>query len=76
MNWIRIFWDFEPGGNADHVAEHGLDVEEVEQAFGSGGVMEAILRAKADGVICHVGFSIPPFVANSRDGLLFSVRDG
>lgn len=33
MNWIRIFWDFEPGGNADHVAEHGLGVEEVEHVL-------------------------------------------
>jgi uncharacterized DUF497 family protein len=29
MSWIRIFWDFEPGGNA----EHGLDLEEVEHVL-------------------------------------------
>ena len=33
MKWTRVFWDFEPGGNADHVAEHGLDPEEVEHVL-------------------------------------------
>jgi uncharacterized DUF497 family protein len=33
MSWIRIFWDFEPGRNADHMAEHGLDLEEVEHVL-------------------------------------------
>jgi len=28
--WLHVFWDLEPGGNAEHVAEHGLDLEEVE----------------------------------------------
>lgn len=25
-----MFWDIEPGGNAEHVAEHGLDMDKVE----------------------------------------------
>jgi predicted aldo/keto reductase-like oxidoreductase len=37
---------------------HALtDVEEVEQAFGLGGVMETILKAQQDGKIRHIGFS-------------------
>lgn len=37
---------------------HALtDVDEVEQAFGSGGAMETILKAKEDGTIRHIGFS-------------------
>lgn len=37
---------------------HALsDVEEVEQAFGPGGAMETILKAKEDGKIRHIGFS-------------------
>ena len=37
---------------------HALtDVEEVEQAFGSGGAMETIAKAKEDGKIRHIGFS-------------------
>jgi uncharacterized DUF497 family protein len=30
MAWLHIFWDLEPGGNAEHVAEHGLDMDDVE----------------------------------------------
>lgn len=33
MHWIHVFWDLEPGGNAEHIAEHGLDVEEVEHVL-------------------------------------------
>src|SRR5208337_5548598 len=37
---------------------HALsDVEEVEQAFGHGGAMEMILKAKQDGKIRYIGFS-------------------
>jgi predicted aldo/keto reductase-like oxidoreductase len=37
---------------------HALsDVEEVEQAFGPGGAMETIVKAKEDGLIRHIGFS-------------------
>ena len=37
---------------------HALyDVEEVEQAFGPGGAMETILKAKKDGKIRYIGFS-------------------
>ncbi|MBN2294747.1 MAG: aldo/keto reductase [Pirellulales bacterium] len=37
---------------------HALsDVEEVEQAFGPGGAMETILKAREDGTIRFVGFS-------------------
>lgn len=30
MPWFDIIWNFEPGGNVDHPAEHGLTTEEVE----------------------------------------------
>ncbi len=30
MPWHDIIWNYEPGGNVDHVAEHGLTPEEVE----------------------------------------------
>jgi predicted aldo/keto reductase-like oxidoreductase len=37
---------------------HALyDLEEVEQAFGPGGAMETILKAKKDGKIRYIGFS-------------------
>jgi uncharacterized DUF497 family protein len=33
MVWIHVFWDVQPGGNAEHVAEHGLDMDEVERVL-------------------------------------------
>jgi uncharacterized DUF497 family protein len=30
MPWYDIIWNYEPGGNVEHIAEHGLTVEEVE----------------------------------------------
>jgi uncharacterized DUF497 family protein len=33
MSWHRVFWDVQPGGNAEHVAEHGLDIEDVEHVL-------------------------------------------
>jgi hypothetical protein len=33
MEWLRIFWDLEPGGNAEHEADHGLDLDEVEHVL-------------------------------------------
>ena len=30
MPWYDIIWNDEPGGNADHIAQHGLTPEDVE----------------------------------------------
>ena len=30
MPWYDVIWNYEPGGNVEHVAEHGLTPEEVE----------------------------------------------
>lgn len=30
MPWYDFIWNNEPGGNVDHVAEHGLTPEDVE----------------------------------------------
>jgi hypothetical protein len=37
MTFLRILWDDpqDPYGNVQHIAEHGLDAEEVEEAVGS-----------------------------------------
>jgi uncharacterized DUF497 family protein len=35
MTFFRILWDApdDPDGNVQHVAEHGLDIEDVEEAL-------------------------------------------
>jgi uncharacterized DUF497 family protein len=30
MPWYEIVWNYEPGGNVEHIADHGLDPEDVE----------------------------------------------
>jgi len=30
MPWYDIVWNYEPGGNVEHIAEHGITTEEVE----------------------------------------------
>lgn len=30
MPWYDVIWDYEPGGNAEHVADHGVSTEDVE----------------------------------------------
>ena len=30
MRWYDVIWNDEPGGNVEHVAEHGLTPDEVE----------------------------------------------
>jgi len=30
LPWYDIIWNYEPGGNVDHIAEHGLTPEDVE----------------------------------------------
>ena len=33
MLWYEIIWNYEPGGNVEHIAEHGLTPEDVESAI-------------------------------------------
>jgi hypothetical protein len=35
MNFFRMLWDDadDPAGNVQHVAEHGLDIEDVEEVL-------------------------------------------
>jgi hypothetical protein len=37
MGFLRILWDdpHDPAGNVQHIAEHGLDIDDVEQALTS-----------------------------------------
>lgn len=31
--WSRIIWNEEPGGNVEHIEEHGLTVDDVEHVL-------------------------------------------
>jgi uncharacterized DUF497 family protein len=33
MAWTRVIWDTTPGGNVEHVEEHGLEPEEVDHVL-------------------------------------------
>ncbi|HJT34206.1 MAG TPA: hypothetical protein VJ783_19320 [Pirellulales bacterium] len=33
MPWYEVVWNYEPGGNVEHIAEHGLTPEDVEAAI-------------------------------------------
>ena len=37
MTFFRILWDDpqDPSGNVQHIAEHGLDIDDVEEVLGS-----------------------------------------
>jgi uncharacterized DUF497 family protein len=30
MPWFDVIWNYEPGGNVEHIAEHGVTPEDVE----------------------------------------------
>lgn len=30
MPWYEVVWNYEPGGNVEHIAEHGLTPDDVE----------------------------------------------
>lgn len=36
MPYFDIIWNEEPGGNIEHIAEHGLTPEDVEEEHGNG----------------------------------------
>ena len=33
--WRQIIWNEEPGGNVEHIEEHGLTVNDVEYVLGN-----------------------------------------
>ncbi len=33
MAYLEIIWDDEPGGNVEHIAEHGLSPDDVEEVL-------------------------------------------
>lgn len=55
MPWIDIIWNEEPGGNVEHVMEHGITREEVREVLES----EATDRAQSEssGLPIAMGFT-------------------
>ena len=33
MAWTHVIWDSSPGGNVEHIEEHGLEPEEVDHVL-------------------------------------------
>lgn len=49
---IAFFWVFEPRGNVDHIAGHGLIPEDVEEAFY---FVERFTTSRSSGLPAFVG---------------------
>jgi uncharacterized DUF497 family protein len=33
MPYFEIIWDEEPGGNVEHIAEHGITIDDIEEVL-------------------------------------------
>ena len=54
MNWTHIIWDTSPGGNVEHVEEHGLEPEEVDHVLAN---PESFGTSHSSGRPCVFGFA-------------------
>ncbi len=52
--WRQIIWNEEPGGNLEHIEEHGLTIDEVEHVL-AGYEREEISRSS--GLPCVFGYT-------------------
>jgi uncharacterized DUF497 family protein len=66
-DFLTILWDDEPGGNVEHLAEHGVTPEEAEQVIRARFGNREPSRSNSDRWICY-GFT-------STDRFLFVVFD-
>ena len=57
MQYFRLVWDRpdDPDGNVQHVAEHGLDIEDVEEVLANP-IAEGISRSS--GLPCVWGYTL------------------
>lgn len=51
---MQIIWNDEPGGNIEHVEEHGLDVDDVEHVLLN---YESRGTSRASGLPCVFGYT-------------------
>ncbi|MCG8584722.1 MAG: hypothetical protein MI757_08435, partial [Pirellulales bacterium] len=54
MIFSSIIWDFEPGGNVDHIGEHDLTIDDVEHVLRSADHVEV---SESSGRPCVFGFT-------------------
>ncbi|MBI3462524.1 MAG: hypothetical protein HY000_05610 [Planctomycetes bacterium] len=52
--WQHIIWNEEPGGNVEHVEEHGLIVEDVEHLLA---LYETEATSRSSGQPCVFGYT-------------------
>ncbi len=50
----RVIWDDSPGGNVDHIAEHGLTPEDVEEVLSGPQVLDT---SRSSGLPVALGFT-------------------
>ncbi len=53
--YAQVIWDYEPEGNVEHIAEHGLTPEEVDEVL----LDDSLATAHSDstGLPCKFGFT-------------------
>ena len=54
MTWTHIIWDSTPGGNVEHVEEHGLEPEEVDHVLSN---HESVGTSDSSGRPCIFGYT-------------------
>lgn len=52
--WRQIVWNDEPGGNIEHVEEHGLTVDDVEYVLAN---ETKDARSRSSGFPCVFGYT-------------------
>jgi hypothetical protein len=50
--WQQIIWNEEPGGNVEHIEEHGLTVDDVEHVLAT---YESEDLSRSSGLLCVFG---------------------
>jgi uncharacterized DUF497 family protein len=52
--WQRIIWNDEPGGNIEHIEEHGCTVDDVEHVLANSSLEET---SRSSGLPCVFGYT-------------------
>jgi hypothetical protein len=55
MKWNHVIWDATPGGNVEHVEEHGLTIEDVEHVLEN---HDSAGMSRSSGNPCVFGYTL------------------